>query len=138
MDKTRFADGGTPVAELRLNLQKKMQDHAAVYRTQESLAEGVVRRERARIENQGEQRRATDCRTGFTLFCFKGWYIPPYFEIFIFLFRAKRKYDADAWNMDACDMMAHREKSHTYEDWLLFFISKRYQYFYGFVNKKYA
>lgn len=43
LDKTRFADGGTPVAELRLKLQKEMQDHAAVYRTQESLAEGVVR-----------------------------------------------------------------------------------------------
>lgn len=43
MDKTRFADGATPVAELRLRLQKEMQDHAAVYRTQESLAEGVVR-----------------------------------------------------------------------------------------------
>lgn len=43
LDKTRYADGGTPVAELRLKLQKEMQDHAAVYRTQESLAEGVVR-----------------------------------------------------------------------------------------------
>lgn len=43
LDKTRFADGATPVAELRLKLQKEMQDHAAVYRTQESLAEGVVR-----------------------------------------------------------------------------------------------
>lgn len=43
LDKTRFADGATPVADLRLKLQKEMQDHAAVYRTQESLAEGVVR-----------------------------------------------------------------------------------------------
>ena len=43
MDRTRFADGATPVAELRLKLQKEMQDHAAVYRTQEVLEEGVVR-----------------------------------------------------------------------------------------------
>ncbi|CAM9772323.1 unnamed protein product [Ectocarpus sp. 6 AP-2014] len=43
LDKTRFADGATPVADLRLKLQKEMQDHAAVYRTQESLAEGVTR-----------------------------------------------------------------------------------------------
>lgn len=42
LDQTRFADGQTPVAELRLKLQKDMQDHAAVYRTQDSLAEGVV------------------------------------------------------------------------------------------------
>lgn len=42
LDKTRFADGATPVAELRLKLQKEMQDHAAVYRTQDTLAEGVV------------------------------------------------------------------------------------------------
>lgn len=45
MDKIRFADGPTPVAELRLKLQKQMQDHAAVYRTQASLEEGVVRDE---------------------------------------------------------------------------------------------
>lgn len=43
MDKTRFADGPAPVSQLRLQLQKEMQDHAAVYRTQKSLAEGVVR-----------------------------------------------------------------------------------------------
>ncbi|CAM9238364.1 unnamed protein product [Ascophyllum nodosum] len=43
MDRTRFADGATPVAELRLKLQKEMQDHAAVYRTQEVLEEGVRR-----------------------------------------------------------------------------------------------
>lgn len=42
LDKTRFADGAIPVAELRLKLQQEMQDHAAVYRTQETLAEGVV------------------------------------------------------------------------------------------------
>lgn len=43
LDKTRFADGAIPVAELRLKLQQEMQDHAAVYRTQETLAEGVER-----------------------------------------------------------------------------------------------
>ncbi|CAN0575502.1 unnamed protein product, partial [Laminaria digitata] len=43
LDKTRFADGAIPVAELRLKLQQEMQDHAAVYRTQKTLAEGVVR-----------------------------------------------------------------------------------------------
>lgn len=43
LDETRFADGETPVADLRLRLQQDMQDHAAVYRTQDSLAEGVVR-----------------------------------------------------------------------------------------------
>lgn len=46
MDKIRFADGPTSVAELRLKLQKEMQDHAAVYRTQASLEEGVVRDKR--------------------------------------------------------------------------------------------
>lgn len=43
MDKLRFAEGAMPVAELRLGLQKEMQDHAAVYRTQGTLAEGLIR-----------------------------------------------------------------------------------------------
>lgn len=42
MDGIRHADGASPVSELRLRLQKEMQDHAAVYRTQETLAEGKV------------------------------------------------------------------------------------------------
>jgi len=41
LDKIRFSDGNTSTAELRLALQKSMQAHAAVYRTQDSLAEGV-------------------------------------------------------------------------------------------------
>lgn len=43
LDKIRFASGHTPTASIRKAMQKTMQDHAAVYRTQESLAEGVVK-----------------------------------------------------------------------------------------------
>ncbi|NDR58957.1 succinate dehydrogenase flavoprotein subunit [Aliiruegeria sabulilitoris] len=39
-DKVRYADGGTPTAELRLEMQKTMQDNAAVFRTDKVLAEG--------------------------------------------------------------------------------------------------
>lgn len=40
MDKVRFADGSLRSADIRTNMQKIMQDHAAVFRTQKSLAEG--------------------------------------------------------------------------------------------------
>ena len=40
LDKNRYASGGTPTAELRLNMQKVMQANCAVYRTGETLAEG--------------------------------------------------------------------------------------------------
>ena len=40
-DGVRHADGGTPTAELRLEMQKTMQDDAAVFRTEETLAQGV-------------------------------------------------------------------------------------------------
>ncbi len=40
-DGLRHADGGTPTAELRLDMQKTMQEDAAVFRTDETLAEGV-------------------------------------------------------------------------------------------------
>ncbi|MDV7145206.1 succinate dehydrogenase flavoprotein subunit [Tropicimonas sp. TH_r6] len=40
-DKVRYADGGTTTAELRLDMQKTMQDNAAVFRTEKVLAEGV-------------------------------------------------------------------------------------------------
>jgi succinate dehydrogenase / fumarate reductase flavoprotein subunit len=40
-DATRHAKGGTPVAELRLEMQRTMQAHAAVFRNTKSLAEGV-------------------------------------------------------------------------------------------------
>jgi succinate dehydrogenase (ubiquinone) flavoprotein subunit len=43
IDKFRFSKGPRNTASIRLDLQKCMQDHAAVYRTQESLADGVVK-----------------------------------------------------------------------------------------------
>ncbi|KAF8350751.1 FAD binding domain-containing protein [Amanita rubescens] len=43
LDKIRKADGLEPTAKLRLDLQKAMQSDAAVFRTQESLDEGVQR-----------------------------------------------------------------------------------------------
>ena len=42
-DRLRHASGGTPTAELRLEMQTAMQDDAAVFRTGESLASGVDR-----------------------------------------------------------------------------------------------
>ena len=42
-DRTRNAHGGTRVADLRLELQKVMQSHAAVFRNSESLKRGVAR-----------------------------------------------------------------------------------------------
>ena len=40
-DKLRHADGQTPTAELRLEMQKNMQADAAVFRTDKTLGEGV-------------------------------------------------------------------------------------------------
>lgn len=40
-DKIRNANGSIPVAKLRLDMQHAMQTHAAVFRTKETLAEGV-------------------------------------------------------------------------------------------------
>ncbi|PWE29263.1 succinate dehydrogenase flavoprotein subunit [Maritimibacter sp. 55A14] len=40
-DKLRHADGSISTAELRLEMQKTMQDDAAVFRTDKTLAEGV-------------------------------------------------------------------------------------------------
>jgi succinate dehydrogenase (ubiquinone) flavoprotein subunit len=40
LDKLRYANGSTPTADIRLKMQKVMQDNAAVYRTQETLFEG--------------------------------------------------------------------------------------------------
>ncbi len=45
-DDLRHADGGTPTAELRLEMQKTMQEDAAVFRTEETLAEGVAKMEK--------------------------------------------------------------------------------------------
>jgi len=41
LDAVRYAEGHTPTAAIRRDMQKTMQDHAAVYRTAESLAEGA-------------------------------------------------------------------------------------------------
>lgn len=40
MDQLRHADGITPTANLRMQMQKTMQNHAAVFRTGETLQEG--------------------------------------------------------------------------------------------------
>ncbi len=40
-DEVRHADGATPTAELRLEMQKNMQADAAVFRTEKTLSEGV-------------------------------------------------------------------------------------------------
>ncbi len=41
LEKFRTADGKKSTASIRLDMQKTMQDHCAVFRTDESLAEGV-------------------------------------------------------------------------------------------------
>lgn len=41
LDNIRYKQGSTPTADARLKLQKTMQTNAAVFRTQDSLAEGV-------------------------------------------------------------------------------------------------
>jgi len=41
LDHLRHANGSAPTATLRLNMQKTMQTHAAVFRTAETLQEGV-------------------------------------------------------------------------------------------------
>jgi succinate dehydrogenase (ubiquinone) flavoprotein subunit len=41
LDHLRQANGSVPTATLRLNMQKTMQTHAAVFRTAETLQEGV-------------------------------------------------------------------------------------------------
>jgi succinate dehydrogenase / fumarate reductase flavoprotein subunit len=41
LDKLRNAKGKTPTAKIRLDMQRVMQDHAAVFRTGESLQEGI-------------------------------------------------------------------------------------------------
>ena len=40
LDRFRYADGGTPTAQLRLDMQRTMQSNCAVFRTGEVLAEG--------------------------------------------------------------------------------------------------
>jgi succinate dehydrogenase / fumarate reductase flavoprotein subunit len=43
LDRLRHADGDTPTAALREEMQRVMQDHAAVFRTGESLDDGVAK-----------------------------------------------------------------------------------------------
>ena len=43
LDKFKAANGSKSTAEIRLELQKAMQTHCAVFRTEESLAEGVTK-----------------------------------------------------------------------------------------------
>ncbi|RUP44236.1 succinate dehydrogenase flavo protein subunit 1 [Jimgerdemannia flammicorona] len=43
LDKLRNADGNRPTADIRLKMQKVMQNDAAVFRTQQSLDEGVTK-----------------------------------------------------------------------------------------------
>src|SRR5690606_25087280 len=46
LDKLRNAKGSLSTAKIRLNMQRVMQDHAAVVRTGESLQEGIDKREK--------------------------------------------------------------------------------------------
>ncbi len=41
LDKIRFADGKIHTSEIRLNMQKTMQQHAGVFRIEKTMAEGV-------------------------------------------------------------------------------------------------
>jgi succinate dehydrogenase / fumarate reductase flavoprotein subunit len=43
LDHFRNADGGSPTAEIRVNMQRTMQSDCAVFRTDKTLAEGVER-----------------------------------------------------------------------------------------------
>ena len=43
LDKFRFAKGGSPTAQIRLEMQHNMQAHCAVFRTDELMREGVDR-----------------------------------------------------------------------------------------------
>ena len=43
LDRLRYAKGPIPTAELRLRMQRTMQDYAAVFRTEETLQEGCKR-----------------------------------------------------------------------------------------------
>lgn len=42
LDKLRNANGSLPTSKIRLNMQRVMQNNAAVFRTQETLEEGFV------------------------------------------------------------------------------------------------
>ncbi len=48
LDHFRHADGGSPTAEVRLEMQKTMQADCAVFRTEDILSEGIVKLEKTR------------------------------------------------------------------------------------------
>jgi len=50
LDRLRNANGGTPTAELRLRMQKVMQNNCAVFRTGEVLQEGTSSSTRRSME----------------------------------------------------------------------------------------
>jgi len=58
LDKVRFANGSTPTAQLRLAMQKTMQNHAAVFRTGDVLKEGVEKMEQ--MDKQMEDLKVSD------------------------------------------------------------------------------
>ncbi len=58
LDRLRNAKGGTPTAQLRLDMQRAMQEDAAVFRTGESLASGVARLQK--IQDQRGDIQVTD------------------------------------------------------------------------------
>lgn len=58
LDKIRYANGGMPTADLRLNMQKTMQTHAAVFRTGSVLSEGCQKIDE--IYNQTEDLKLFD------------------------------------------------------------------------------
>ena len=58
LDRFRHADGATPTAELRLNMQRTMQSNCAVFRTGEVLDEGVQKIEQ--IWQASDDIRVTD------------------------------------------------------------------------------
>ena len=41
LDKLRNSNGSLPTSQIRLNMQRTMQNNAAVFRTQETLEEGL-------------------------------------------------------------------------------------------------
>ncbi len=43
LEKYKNADGSTKTADIRLNMQRAMQEHCAVFRTEDSLSEGVTK-----------------------------------------------------------------------------------------------
>lgn len=43
IERLRYANGSKPTAQIRLKMQRIMQEHAAVFRTDESLKEGVAK-----------------------------------------------------------------------------------------------